>query len=162
RQTSAILMYLESFSDARKFVSAARAASRFKPLICIKPGRHEAAAKAALTHTGSLAGDDEVVDAALKRSGIIRVDDLEDLFQAAEITARFRPLRRGRTAIITNGGGAGVLAVDRLLDEHCELAALTPETIAALEAQLPPTWSRANPVDIIGDAPPERYRRAVE
>lgn len=162
RQTSAILMYLESIPDARKFVSAARAASRFKPLICIKPGRHEAAAKAALTHTGSLAGDDKVVAAALKRSGIIRVDDLEDLFQAAEVTARFRPLRRGRTAVITNGGGAGVLAVDRLLDEHCELATLAPETIATLEALLPPTWSRANPVDIIGDAPPERYRRAVE
>lgn len=162
RHTSAILMYLESIPEARKFMSAARAASRIKPLICIKPGRHEAAAKAAFTHTGSLAGSDEVVDAALRRAGIIRVDDLEDLFQSAEVTARFKPLRSGRTAIVTNGGGAGVLAVDKLLDEGCTLAELTPATIAALDAELPAIWSKGHPVDIIGDAPPERYQRAVE
>lgn len=162
RHTSAILMYLETIPDARKFMSAARAASRIKPLICIKPGRHEAAAAAAFTHTGSLAGSDAVVDAALRRAGVIRVDDLDDLFEAAEVTARFRPLKTGRTAIVTNGGGAGVLAVDKLLDEGCSLAELAPETIAGLSEDLPATWSRANPVDIIGDAPPERYRRAVE
>ena len=162
RHTSAILMYLETIPEARKFMSAARAASRIKPLICIKPGRHEAAAKAAFTHTGSLAGSDAVVDAALRRAGVIRVDDLEDLFQAAEVTARFRPQRTGRTAIVTNGGGAGVLAVDKLLDEGCALADLSPATIEVLGEDLPGTWSKSNPVDIIGDAPPERYRRAVE
>ena len=162
RHTSAILMYLEAIPEARKFMSAARAAARIKPVICVKPGRHEAAAKAALTHTGSLAGSDAVVDAALRRAGIIRVDDLEDLFYAAEITARFRPLQTGRVAIVTNGGGAGVLAVDKLLDERCTLAALTPETVAVLDGELPATWSKANPVDIIGDAPPERYRKAIE
>ena len=161
-RTSAILMYLESVPAARKFMSAARAAARVKPVIAVKPGRHEAAARAALTHTGALAGADRVVDAALRRAGIIRVDDLEDLFNAAEITARFRPLSSGRVAVVTNGGGAGVLAVDRLLDEGVTLATLADATLAQMDAVLPPTWSRANPVDIIGDAPPERYRAALE
>lgn len=159
--TSAILMYLETIPAPRKFMSAARAAARIKPVIAVKPGRHTAAAKAAMTHTGSLAAADNVVDAALRRAGIIRVDDLEDLFYAAEITARFRPLRTGRVGIVTNGGGAGVMAVDQLLDEHCSIAELAPETMAALDAALPVTWSKANPVDIIGDAPPERYKAAV-
>jgi acetyltransferase len=160
-ETDAILIYLESISDARKFMSAARAASRIKPVIALKPGRHAEAAKAAMTHTGALAGADRVVDAALRRAGIIRVNDLDDLFNAAEITARFKPLAQGRVALVTNGGGAGVLAVDQLLDQGCKLAALSDETIAKLDAALPPTWSHANPVDIIGDAPPERYRAAV-
>ena len=159
--TSAILIYLESIPAPRKFMSAARSAARIKPVIAVKPGRHAAAAKAAATHTGALAGADDVVDAALRRAGIIRVDDLEDLFYAAEITARFRPLRTGRVAIVTNGGGAGVLAVDKLLDENCRLAELAPETLATLDASLPATWSRANPVDVIGDAPPERYVAAI-
>jgi acetyltransferase len=161
-KTTAILMYLESIPAARKFMSAARAAARIKPVIAVKPGRSEAAAKAALTHTGALAGADRVVDAALRRAGIIRVDDLSDLFNAAEITARYRPLARGHVAIVTNGGGAGVLAVDHLLERGCTLATLAPETITGLDAVLPPTWSRANPIDIIGDAPPERYEAAVE
>jgi len=159
--TSAILMYLESIPAPRKFMSAARAAARIKPVIAVKPGRHAEAAKAAATHTGALAGADRVVDAALRRAGIIRVDDLADLFEAAEITGRYRPLKRARIAIVTNGGGAGVLAVDKLLDDRAELATLAPETIAALDATLPATWSRANPIDIIGDAPPERYRAAI-
>lgn len=159
--TSAILIYLESIPDPRKFMSAARAAARIKPVIAVKPGRHAAAAKAAMTHTGALAGADRVVDAALRRAGIIRVDDLEQLFDAAEITGRLPPLRRGRVAIVTNGGGAGVLAVDQLLDRGSTLATLAPETIAMLDAALPPTWSHANPIDIIGDAPPERYRAAI-
>jgi acetyltransferase len=161
RQTTAILMYLETIPAARKFMSAARATARVKPVICVKAGRHGAAAKAALTHTGSLAGSDAVIDAALRRAAIIRVDDLEDLFYASEVTARFRPIRTGRVAIVTNGGGAGVLAVDKLLDESCTLAELAPETLAALGDGLPATWSKSNPVDIIGDAPPERYRDAV-
>ncbi|MEO6013691.1 MAG: bifunctional acetate--CoA ligase family protein/GNAT family N-acetyltransferase [Devosia sp.] len=160
--TSAILMYLESIPAARKFMSAARAAARTKPVIVVKPGRHAAAAKAAATHTGALAGADRVVDAALRRAGIIRVNDLDDLFNAAEITARYPPLSTGRVAIVTNGGGAGVLAVDQLLDLDCTLATLSPETLKTLDSALPPTWSHGNPVDIIGDAPPARYRAAIE
>ncbi len=162
RHTSAILMYLESIPSARKFMSAARAAARIKPVIVVKSGRHEAAAQAAMTHTGSLAGSDDVIDAALRRAGIIRVDDLEDLFYAAEITARFKPLQQARVAIVTNGGGAGVLAVDKLLDERCSLAELSSATIASLAKVLPSTWSKTNPVDIIGDAPPDRYRVALQ
>lgn len=160
-RTSAILMYLESIPDAPKFMAAAQAAVRRKPVVAIKPGRHEAAARAAQTHTGALAGADGVVDAALRRAGIIRVRHLEDLFSAAEICARFKPLQRGRVAIVTNGGGAGVLAVDELLDRGCQIAELTPETLARLDAALPSNWSRSNPVDIIGDAKAERYVAAV-
>lgn len=159
--TSAILMYLESIPDAPKFMAAAQAAVLRKPVIAIKPGRHEAAARAAQTHTGALAGADGVVDAALRRAGVIRVRHLEDMFSAAEICARFKPLARGRVGIVTNGGGAGVLAVDELIDRGCALAELTPQTLAILEAALPGNWSRANPVDIIGDAGAERYIAAV-
>lgn len=160
--TSAIVMYLETVTNPRKFLSAARAASRIKPVIAVKAGRHELAAKAAATHTGALSGADRVVDAALGRAGILRVDGLGELFGAAEITARFPPLQTARVGIVTNGGGAGVLAVDQLVEGGGSLAELTPETMARLDAALPPTWSRANPVDIIGDASPERYRAAVE
>lgn len=161
-QTRAVVMYLETISNPRKFMSAARAAARIKPVIAIKSGRDEAAAKAAATHTGALSGADRVVDAALQRAGILRVDGLAELFDAAEITARFAPLARARVGIVTNGGGAGVLALDRLAECKGELAALSPGTIDRLNGVLPPTWSHANPVDIIGDAPPERYRAAVE
>ena len=160
-KTSAILMYLESIPHAPKFMAAAQAAVRRKPVIAIKPGRHEASARAAQTHTGALAGADAVVDAALRRAGVIRVKHLEDLFSAAEISARFTQLARGRVGIVTNGGGAGVLAVDELLDRGCVLAELEPATLAALEAVLPGNWSRANPVDIIGDAKAERYIAAI-
>ena len=160
--TSAILLYLESITHPRRFIAEARAAAALKPVIIVKPGRHQAAAKAAATHTGALAGADPVIDAALARAGVIRVNDLSDLFTAAEITARYAPLERGRVAIITNGGGAGVLAVDDLLDLNQSLAILSPETLHALDAILPPTWSKSNPVDIIGDAPPERYGAALE
>ncbi|MCR5856680.1 bifunctional acetate--CoA ligase family protein/GNAT family N-acetyltransferase [Mesorhizobium sp. J428] len=159
--TKAIVMYLESVTNPRKFMSAARAAARIKPVIAIKSGRHAAAAKAAATHTGALSGADRVVDAALRRAGILRVDGLAELIDAAEITSRFPPLDRARIGIVTNGGGAGVLAVDELVNCRIELAELSPETIKALDAALPPTWSKGNPVDIIGDAPPERYRTAV-
>ncbi|TGP83820.1 CoA-binding protein, partial [bacterium M00.F.Ca.ET.221.01.1.1] len=139
-----------------------RAAARLKPVIAIKPGRHEQAAKAAATHTGALSGADRVVDAALRRAGVLRVDDLAELLDAAETVARHAPLERARVGIVTNSGGAGVLAVDQLIDCNGELAELAPGTIARLDAVLPATWSHANPVDIIGDAPPERYRVAVE
>jgi acetyltransferase len=163
KHTKAILLYLESVPEARKFMSAARAASRVKPVIALKPGRHEAAAKAAMTHTGSLAGSDIVIDAAFRRAGVIRVNSIEELFYAAEVTSHFPALARGRVGIVTNGGGAGVLAVDDLLDRGGELAQIGQPTIDTLnEALLPPTWSHTNPVDIIGDAPPERYKAAIE
>lgn len=160
--TRAIVMYLETIPNPRKFISAARATARIKPVIAIKSGRHEQSAKAAATHTGALSGADRVVDAALLRAGILRVKGLAELFDAVETTARFAPLERTRVGIVTNGGGAGVLAVDQLIDCKGELAELSPETIARLNIALPPIWSHANPVDIIGDASPERYRAAVE
>ena len=161
-RTRAIVLYLESIPNPRKFVSAARAASRVKPVIAIKPGRHAEAAQAAATHTGALSGADRVVDAVLRRAGILRIAGLAELFDATETVARFAPLERARTAIVTNGGGAGVLAVDRLVDFGAELAALSPATLAMLERTMSANWSRANPVDIVGDASPERYRIAVE
>jgi acetyltransferase len=162
RRTRAILMYLETVPNARKFMSAARAAARLKPVIVIKSGRHEEAAKAAATHTGALAGSDRVVGAAFRRAGLLRVDELEELFDAAETLSRFRPTARGRLGIVTNGGGAGVLAADHLTEEGGELAQLGKQTLEALDSRLPANWSRANPVDIIGDAGPERYRGAAE
>ena len=161
-RTRAIIMYLETIPSPRKFMSAARAAARIKPVVAIKSGRHEQAAKAAATHTGALSGADRVVEAALRRAGVLRVGGLAELFDAAEITARFPPLERARVGIVTNGGGAGVLAVDRLVDCSGELAELQPSTLERLDAALPPTWSRANPVDIIGDAPPERYAASID
>jgi acetyltransferase len=160
-ETRSILIYLEAIAEPRKFMSAARAAARLKPVIAVKPGRHGEAAKAAMTHTGALSAVDSVVEAALQRAGVIRVPNIEQLFSAAEVTSRFRPMSRGRVAIVTNGGGAGVMAVDDLLDLGVELAAIAPDTTRALDAELPPNWSRANPVDIIGDAPPQRYVSAI-
>lgn len=160
--TQAIVLYLESIPNPRKFISAARAAARVKPVIAIRPGRHAEAAKAAATHTGALSGADRVVDAVLRRAGILRVHDLAELFDATETLARFAPLERARVGIVTNGGGAGVLAVDRLMDFGIELADLSPQSLAALDRTMSANWSRANPVDIVGDASPERYRAAVE
>jgi acetyltransferase len=161
RHTLAILMYLETIPNPRKFMSAARAASRLKPVIAIKSGRHEQAAQAAMTHTGSLAGLDQVADAALRRAGILRVSDIGEIFDAAETLARFPPITNSRVGIVTNGGGAGVLAVDRLIDLDGELAQLSQATLKRLDQTMPSNWSRANPVDIIGDAPPERFTEAV-
>ncbi|MDN2566672.1 bifunctional acetate--CoA ligase family protein/GNAT family N-acetyltransferase [Aquibium sp. A9E412] len=160
-RTRAILMYLESIPNPAKFMSAARAAARIKPVIAIKSGRHEQSARAAATHTGALSGADRVVDAALMRAGILRVKELAELFHAAEILARFRPVEHARVGIVTNGGGAGVLTLDRLIDRAGALAELSETTMATLDAALPANWSRANPVDIIGDAPAERYAHAV-
>ncbi|NRP75894.1 Succinyl-CoA ligase [ADP-forming] subunit alpha [Ensifer psoraleae] len=161
-ETKAIVMYLETIPNPRKFLSAARAAARTKPVVAIKGGRHAEAAKAAATHTGALSGADRVVDAALRRAGILRIEGLSELFDATEVLARFPPVERSRVAIVTNGGGVGVLAVDRLMDVGCELADLSSETIGTLDRILPASWSRANPVDIIGDALPDRYKTAVE
>ena len=162
RGTRAILLYIELIRDARKFMSAARAAARIKPVLVIKSGRHAQGAKAALTHTGALAGSDAVYDAAFRRAGLLRVIDLDELFAAAETLGRLTALGGKRLAILTNGGGVGVLAVDRLVDLGGELAAISPETMKKLDAALPPIWSRANPVDIAGDADEARYAVALE
>ena len=161
--TRAILLYLETVYNTRKFMSAARAAARLKPVIVIKAGRHAAGAKAAATHTGALAGTDGAVDAAFRRAGLLRVIDLEELFEAAETLARFSPIERGRLGIVTNGGGAGVLAIDRLVDYDGETGAARGRRPSPHSTRCcPTTWSKANPVDIIGDAGPERYRAAIE
>lgn len=167
-KTRAILVYLEAIPEARKFISAARAAARLKPVIAVKAGRSPEAARAAETHSGALTGADAVVDAALRRAGILRVTGLADLFAAAETVGRFRPLDKARLGIVTNSGGAGVLAVDRLVEKRGALAQLAPSTIDRLDAMVQasdPTdggWSGANPADIGGPAPPARYLAALE
>lgn len=159
--TRAILMYAESVKAARKFMSAARAASRNKPLIAVKAGRAPDGARAAASHTGALAGSDAVFDAAVRRAGMLRVDTLESLFDAAETLAYARPWRGERLAILTNGGGAGVLAADALELGGARLAQLNEQTLDALNLCLPATWSHGNPIDIIGDAPVQRYVDAL-
>jgi acetyltransferase len=159
--TRAVLLYIESIRDARKFLSAARAVARAKPVVVIKSGPHVQAAKAAATHTGALAGSDAVYDAAFRRAGLLRVRALDELFDAAETLGRLRTFSGRRLMILTNGGGIGVLAVDRLVDLGGAVAELSPATLARLDAVLPPTWSRSNPVDIIGDADAERYAAAL-
>jgi acetyltransferase len=160
--TRAILLYVESIKDARKFMSAARVAARAKPVIVLRAGRHSQGAKAAATHTGALAGSDAVYDAAFRRAGLLRVLDLDELFDTTETLGRLKPFPGNRLAILTNGGGVGVLAVDRLIDLGGTLAEISPETQKRLDAALPPTWSRANPVDIVGDADAARYSVALE
>ena len=160
--TRAILLYVESIANARKFMSAARAAARIKPVVVVKSGRHAQGAKAALTHTGALAGSDAVYEAAFRRAGLLRVLDLDELFAAAETLGRVRPFLGKRLAILTNGGGIGVLAVDRLVDLGGTLAGISPGTMQKLDSALPPIWSHANPVDIAGDAGPARYVAALE
>ncbi|MCM2251328.1 MAG: bifunctional acetate--CoA ligase family protein/GNAT family N-acetyltransferase [Ramlibacter sp.] len=159
--TRAILMYMESVKAARKFMSAARAAARNKPVIVVKAGRAPAGAKAAASHTGALAGSDTVFDAAVRRAGMLRVDTLEALFDAAETLARVKSWRGERLAILTNGGGAGVLAADALALGGGRLAELGDATLRALDECLPASWPRGNPVDIIGDAPVGRYGDAL-
>ena len=161
-QTRAILLYVESISDARKFMSAARAAARVKPVVVIKSGRHTQGAKAAATHTGALAGADAVYDAAFRRAGLLRVLDMDELFSAAETLGHLQSSHGHRLAILTNGGGLGVLAVDRLIDLGGELATLSEDVKQSLGKILPPRWSNANPVDILGDADGERYAKACE
>jgi acetyltransferase len=162
RATRAILLYVESIKDARKFMSAARAAARAKPVVVVKSGRHRQGAKAAMTHTGALAGADAVYDAAFRRAGLLRVSGLDELFAAAETLGQVKPFPGKRLAILTNGGGLGVLAVDRLADLGGVLAGISPATRQRLDAALPPIWSRANPVDIAGDADGARYAVAFE
>jgi len=160
--THAVLLYIEGIRNSRRFMSAARAAARIKPVIVVKSGRHLAAARAAATHTGALAGADAVYDAAFRRAGMLRVPDLGALFDAADILSLQTPPAGERLAILTNGGGMGVLATDALADGGGELATLSDATRQALDAVLPATWSHGNPVDIIGDADGSRYRKALE
>ena len=160
--TRAIVLYVESIQNAPKFMSAARMAARSKPVVVIKAGRHRQGAVAARTHTGALAGSDAVYDAAFRRAGLVRVLDLDELFDAAETLGHVRPFSGNRLAILTNGGGIGVLAVDRLIDFGGQLASLSQATLTTLDEKMPPIWSRANPVDIVGDADAARYATAFE
>lgn len=161
-RTRAVLLYVESVDAARKFMSAARAAARNKPVIVVKAGRSQQGQRAAASHTGALAGSDLVYDAAIQRAGMLRVDTLQELFLAAETLARWRANQAERLLILTNGGGAGVMAADAAAREGIELAELGAATLERLDAVLPANWSRGNPVDIIGDAPVERYVRTLE
>jgi acetyltransferase len=160
--TQAILLYMEDVRHARKFMSAARAAGRSKPTVVLKAGRAAEGARAAASHSGALAGADAVYDAAFRRAGMLRVLSTEQLFDAAETLAHARRGHGERLAILTNGGGPGVMATDQLVCSGGTLAALGPETLSRLDAVLPPTWPRNNPVDIVGDAPPERYSAALQ
>ncbi|MDR3397003.1 MAG: bifunctional acetate--CoA ligase family protein/GNAT family N-acetyltransferase [Pandoraea sp.] len=155
--TDAILMYMESIRDARKFMSAARSASRNKPVVVIKSGRVPEGAQAAASHTGALAGADDVYDAAIRRAGMLRVNTTDELFAAVETLARLRPFSGDKLSIMTNGGGAGVMATDALVLDGGKLAHLSDKTREALDAALPKTLGRVNPVDIGGDADIARY-----
>ncbi len=160
--TKSILMYAEGITEARKFMSAARHFARTKPIIVVKSGKYSESAKAAASHTGSLSGEDAIYDAAFKRAGIVRVDEIEDLFNAAEVLGT-QPLPKGpNLAIITNAGGPGVMATDALIARGGKLAKLSEETLNKLNANLPPFWSHGNPIDVLGDAQPERYKVAIQ
>ncbi|NQW11262.1 MAG: bifunctional acetate--CoA ligase family protein/GNAT family N-acetyltransferase [Alphaproteobacteria bacterium] len=160
-RTRAILLYIEAVTHAPKFMSAARAAARAKPVIVVKSGRSAAAARAAASHTGALAGSDQVYDAAFRRAGMLRVFSMTELFDAVETLAYGSRIAGDRLSIVTNGGGIGVLATEALTDAGGRLAELATDTIKRLDAALPPTWSKGNPVDIIGDASGQRYQDAV-
>ncbi len=161
-KTESILIYMESIGNARAFLSAAREVAFSKPIIVIKAGRTEAASRAAASHTGAMTGSDEVYDAAFRRCGVVRVQSIADIFHMAEVLSK-QPRPRGpRLMILTNAGGPGVLATDALMASGGELATLSEESLQALNAFLPPHWSHANPIDILGDADPERYAQAID
>jgi acetyltransferase len=161
--TRSILLYIEGISDSRRFMSALRAAARIKPVIALKVGRHAAGAEASMSHTGALVGSDETFSAALSRSGVLRVETISQLFSAARAlsTTHYRGASE-RLIIITNGGGPGVMAADRATDQGIELSKIGPATMEKLNEVLPGVWSHNNPVDIIGDAPPDRYEKALD
>lgn len=159
--TESILLYVEGVNDARRFMSGLRVAARLKPVVVVKAGRHAEGLRAAMSHTGALVGADDVFDAAVARAGAVRAMTIEQLFAAAQLLARRGRTRGNRLAIITNGGGPGVMATDRAIDLGVAVPELGPGTLAELDRALPAQWSRGNPVDILGDAPPERYRAAV-
>ncbi len=157
QRTKAIVIYMESIGNARSFLSAAREVSLSKPIIVIKAGRTAQAAKAAASHTGSLAGSDEVLDAAFRRCGVLRVERISELFNMAEVLAKQPQPKGPNLTILTNAGGPGVLATDALIEGGGQLTQLSSGTIEELNAQLPVHWSHNNPIDILGDAGPERY-----
>ncbi len=161
-RTRSILLYIESIEAPRKFMSAARAAARNKPVVVVKAGRAGNGLKAAASHSGAMAGSDIVFDAAIRRAGMLRVDNLQELFMAAETLARFGANRDETLTIMTNGGGAGVMAADAAALAGVPLHELGEALRAKLDAFLPPTWSHANPIDIIGDAPAQRYTQTLE
>jgi acetyltransferase len=160
-ETHSILLYVEGIRNARRFISGLRVAARLKPLIVLKAGRHEAGMRAAVTHTGAMVGGDDVFEAALERAGAVRALTVEQLFSAARLLASRYRVRGKRLAIITNGGGLGVMATDRAIDLDIEMATLSPATLQLLNSTLPAYWSRANPVDLLGDATPARYEAAL-
>ncbi|MCA9006271.1 MAG: bifunctional acetate--CoA ligase family protein/GNAT family N-acetyltransferase [Planctomycetaceae bacterium] len=162
QQTKSIILYVESITEARQFMSAARAFTKNKPIIAYKAGRFQESAKAAASHTGAMAGVDAVYEAAFARAGIVRVFELDDLFDCAELLARHRTPRGDRLAIVTNAGGPGVMATDALLERQGVLAELSEDTIERLNGVLPSAWSHGNPLDVLGDAPPERFGDALE
>jgi acetyltransferase len=161
RHTRSIVIYMESVGEARSFLSAAREVALSKPILVIKAGRTELAAKAATSHTGSLAGSDAVLDAAFRRVGVLRINELGDVFNMTGVLARQPSPSGPRLTIVTNAGGPGVLATDALIGLGAEPSTLAPETIEALNEVLPSHWSHGNPIDIIGDAGPERYEQSV-
>ena len=160
--THSIVIYMESIGNARSFFSAAREVALTKPIIVIKAGRTEAAAAAAASHTGALTGSDEVLEAAFRRCGVLRVNMIDDLFNMAEVLAKAPRPKGKRLTIITNAGGPGVLATDALISEGGELAPLSPQTMDELNQLLPTHWSHSNPIDVLGDADPNRYAKACE
>jgi acetyltransferase len=160
--TDSIVLYIESITDAREFMSAARAFTRTKPIVVYKAGRFAESAHAVASHTGAMAGVDAVYEAAFNRAGIVRVYQVEEMFDCAELLARHRPPAGPRLAIITNAGGPGIMATDALLERHGELAELSSETVTALDSILPAHWSHRNPVDMLGDAPPKRFAQTLE
>ena len=161
-ETRSILMYIEGITDARNFVSAARHFAKTKPIIVAKSGRFSESARAASSHTGALAGEDMIYDAAFKRAGLVRVDEIADLFHCAEVLG-MQPLPKGpNLAIITNAGGPGVMATDALIARHGKLAELSQETMDKLNSFLPSYWSRGNPIDILGDSRADRYKPVIE
>ncbi len=161
-QTTGILMYVEGIRDARRFLSGLKAAARLKPVILIKSGRHEAGCKAAMSHTGAMVGGDSVFDAAIARAGVVRAYSITELFSAARVLANNYVVNDNRLAIITNAGGPGVMSTDRAEDVGVTMADLDPSSLAELNAVLPPHWSHANPIDILGDATSERYQNALK
>ena len=161
-ETQSIILYVESITEAREFVSAARAFARTKPIVAYKAGRFAQSAQAAASHTGAMAGVDAVYEAAFQRAGIERIFEIEDMFDCAELLAHQQPPKGDRLAIITNAGGPGVMTTDALIACQGTLATLSPETMARLDEFLPPFWSHNNPIDVLGDAPPDRYAKTLE
>ncbi len=160
--TRAILIYMESIGNARRFMSAARGFARNKPIIVLKPGRYSESVAAALSHTGSMAGDDEIYEAAFRRVGVLRVGEVSELFHAAEVLDSRRLPTGPALAIVTNAGGLGVMATDAIMEHGGKLAKLAPESLSALDECLPPYWSHANPVDVLGDAGADRFVAALK